>query len=94
MSYSIAWALFALLLLIISIGKKTAAARYASLGLLGLTLTKLFIHDLSQLDQLYLGSVRCGRNHCDRGVASFLYQRFFAVTETANVQKSSVAPAP
>src|SRR5437867_5394492 len=35
MSYSIAWALFALLLLIIGMRKRTAPVRYASLGLLG-----------------------------------------------------------
>ncbi len=53
MSYSIAWALFALLLLIVGIRKRTAPARYASLGLLGITVVKLFFHDLSRLDQLY-----------------------------------------
>src|SRR5205823_5651943 len=35
MSYSMAWALFALLLLIIGIRQKVAPVRYASLGLLG-----------------------------------------------------------
>jgi Predicted membrane protein len=53
MSYSIAWALFALLMLIVGIRKQIAPVRYASLGLLGLTVVKLFFHDLSQLDQLY-----------------------------------------
>src|SRR5439155_23019969 len=53
MSYSIAWALFALLLLIIGMRKRTAPVRYASLGLLGVTVVKLFFHELSQLDQLY-----------------------------------------
>src|SRR5437660_1329841 len=53
MSYSIAWALFALLLLIVGIRKRNKAARYASLGLLGFVLLKLFFHDLSQLQQLY-----------------------------------------
>src|SRR5262249_19838836 len=53
MSYSIAWALFALLLLIVGMLKRAAPARYAGLGLLGLTVVKLFVHDLSQLDQLY-----------------------------------------
>src|SRR5207302_1610496 len=53
MSYSIAWALFALLLLIVGIRKRNKAARYASLALLGFVLLKLFFHDLSQLQQLY-----------------------------------------
>ena len=37
MSYSITWALFALLLLIIGIRKRIAATRYAGLALLGIT---------------------------------------------------------
>ena len=45
--------LFALLLLIVGMRKRTAPARYAGLGLLGITVVKLFFHDLFQLDQLY-----------------------------------------
>src|SRR6266513_1474225 len=40
MSYSIAWALFALLLLIIGIRKRIAATRYAGLALLGIAVMK------------------------------------------------------
>lgn len=75
MSYSIAWALFALLLLIIGIRKRTRAVRYAALALLGVAVLKLFLHDLSQLDQLYriaafiiVAIIAI--------IASFLYQRF------------------
>src|SRR5260221_4829308 len=46
MTYSIAWALFALGLLIYGIVKRIAAARYPAMGLLGVTLLKLFFHDL------------------------------------------------
>jgi hypothetical protein len=77
MAYSIAWALFALGLLLIGFRKRAAAARYASLGLLSLTLLKLFFHDLSQLAQLY----RIGAFIAVAIIlilASFLYQRFFA----------------
>ena len=77
MSYSIAWALFALLLLIIGIRKRNKPARYAGLGLLGFVLLKLFFHDLSQLQQLYriaalivVATIAI--------VASFLYQRFLS----------------
>ena len=52
MSYSIAWALFALVLLVFGIARRQRAARYASLALLGVTLLKLFLHDLSELGQL------------------------------------------
>jgi uncharacterized membrane protein len=77
MSYSIAWALFALLLLVIGMRKRNAAVRYSSLALLGVTVLKLFLHDLSELDQLY----RIGAFIAVAVIAilaSFLYQRFLA----------------
>jgi len=80
MSYSIAWAAFALLLLIIGIRQTARPVRYASLGLLGVTILKLFLHDLSQLDQLYriaafvvVAIIAI--------LASFLYQRFLGVSQ-------------
>jgi hypothetical protein len=80
MSYSIAWALFALLLLIIGIRKAVGPVRYAGLALLGVTILKLFLHDLSQLDQLYriaafivVAVIAI--------IASFLYQRFLGVPQ-------------
>jgi hypothetical protein len=93
MSYSIAWGLFALLLLIVGIRKKSAPVRYASLGLLGVTVLKLFFHDLSQLDQLY----RIGAFIVVAVIAilaSFLYQRFLAVVEKNNEAKSTMPPTP
>jgi hypothetical protein len=85
MSYSIAWALFALLLLIVGIRKRNKATRYASLALLGFVLLKLFFHDLSQLQQLYriaaliiVAIVAI--------LASFLYQRFLGQTEKPGTQ--------
>ena len=92
MSYSIAWALFALLLLIVGMQKRTALARYAGLGLLGVTVVKLFFHDLSQLDQLY----RIGAFifvAVIAIVASFLYQRFLAAAKKNNEPKSVVSSA-
>jgi hypothetical protein len=79
MSYSIAWALFALLLLIIGIRQTAKPVRYAGLGLLGVTILKLFLHDLSQLEQLYritafivVAIIAI--------IASFLYQRFVSLS--------------
>ena len=79
MSYSIAWATFALALLIIGIRRTARPVRYASLGLLGVTILKLFLHDLSQLDQLYriaafvvVAIIAI--------LASFLYQRFLGLS--------------
>ena len=79
MSYSIAWASFALLLLIIGIRQTARPVRYASLGLLGVTILKLFLHDLSQLDQLY----RIAAFVVVAIIAifaSFLYQRFLGLS--------------
>jgi uncharacterized membrane protein len=85
MSYSIAWALFALLLLIAGIRNRNKPARYASLALLGFVLLKLFLHDLSQLQQLYriaaliiVAIIAIS--------ASFLYQRFLGQTEKSGTQ--------
>ena len=93
MSYSIAWGMFALLLLIVGIRKKTAPVRYASLGLLGVTVLKLFFHDLSQLDQLYRISAFVVVAVIAI-VASFLYQRFLGTAEKTNEIKSTITSAP
>jgi hypothetical protein len=53
MTYTIAWALFALGLLLAGIWKKLRAGRYAALMLLGVALLKLFFHDLARLQALY-----------------------------------------
>jgi uncharacterized membrane protein len=92
MSYSIAWGLFALLLLVVGMRKRTAPARYAGLALLGITVVKLFLHDLSQLDQLY----RIGAFVVVAVIAilaSFLYQRFLAAARRNNEPKSAVSTA-
>ena len=93
MSYRIAWALFALLLLIVGIRKRTAATRYAGLGMLGITILKLFFHDLSQLDQLYrIGAFIAVAVIAI--VASFLYQRFLAAASKSNETNTAISPAP
>ena len=77
MTYTIAWALFALGLLVTGIWKRLRAARYAGLALLSVTLLKLFLHDLSRLNQLY----RIGALAAVAVIAifaSFLYQKFLA----------------
>ena len=79
MTYSIAWALYALVLLVVGIVRKIPASRYAALGLLSVTLLKLFFHDLAQLGQLY----RIGAFVSVAVIAilaSFAYQRFFAAS--------------
>ncbi len=75
MTYSIAWAIFAFGLLLIGMSRKASAVRYAGLGLLIITLAKLFLHDLGNLNQLYRIGAFIGVAII-LIVASFLYQRF------------------
>ncbi|MGV3772824.1 MAG: DUF2339 domain-containing protein, partial [Verrucomicrobiales bacterium] len=86
MTYSIAWAAFALALLAIGLLKGVAAARYASIALLGVTLAKLFLHDLSELGQLHRIGAFIGVAII-LIVASFLYQRFLAIQKRAEAGK-------
>lgn len=82
MTYTIAWSLFAFVLLLVGIGRRVRAVRYASIGLLGVALLKLFFHDLARLNQLY----RIGAFVAVAIIAmlaSFLYQRFLAADEVA-----------
>jgi hypothetical protein len=77
MTYSIAWALFALVLLVVGIVKKAPANRYAAIGLLAVTLLKLFLHDLAQLGPLYRIGAFIGVAVVAL-LASFAYQKFFS----------------
>jgi hypothetical protein len=79
MTYSIAWALFALVLLVIGILRKTPAARYSAIVLLCVTLLKLFFHDLARLGQLYRIGAFIGVAVIAM-LASFAYQKFFSAT--------------
>jgi hypothetical protein len=75
MTYSLAWGAFAFVLLAIGFNRQNAPTRYAGMGLMIVTILKLFLHDLWQLGGLYrVGSLL--------GLAvvlmliSFIYQRF------------------
>jgi predicted membrane protein DUF2339 len=77
MAYSLAWGSFAFALLAVGFKIKNAPTRYAGMGLLVLTIFKLFLHDLWRLGGLYrVGSLI--------GLAivlitvSFIYQRFLS----------------
>ncbi len=86
MTYSIAWALYAFALLLIGMRQKTRWVRYSGVALLVATLAKLFLHDLSSLNQLYRIGAFIGVAII-LIVASFVYQRFL-------VPKQSSAPRP
>jgi Predicted membrane protein (DUF2339) len=91
MTYSIAWGLFALILLVVGILKNLRAARYSALGLLSVTLLKLFFLDLAQLDQLYRIGAFIGVAVIAM-LASFAYQRFFAADLKKKESKNEVVP--
>ena len=77
MTYTIGWGLFALSLLVIGIRHRVKGARLAAIGLLGITLLKLFLHDLSTIGNIYrIGALIA--TGLIAFLASFLYQRFFA----------------
>jgi hypothetical protein len=89
MTYTIAWAVYALILLVAGIARKIPTARYAALVLLSITLLKLFFHDLVQLGPLY----RIGAFIAVAVIAmlaSFAYQRYFAAVQP----KENVESAP
>ncbi|MGV8074503.1 MAG: DUF2339 domain-containing protein [Syntrophobacteraceae bacterium] len=78
MTYSLAWACYAFGLFVLGIYKKLVPPRWAGLGLLTVTLLKLFLHDLWRLGGLYrVGSLI--------GLAvvlilvSFIYQRYLTM---------------
>ena len=92
MTYSIAWALFALVLLVVGIARRVRTPRYAGLGLLGVTILKLFFHDLARLDQLY----RIGAFVAVAAIAmlaSFAYQRFYAAGAKESPEGEKPPPA-
>ena len=83
MTYSIAWALFALALLLIGMRQETKWVRYAGLALLLVTLAKLFLHDFDNLGPLYrIGAFIAVAIILI--VASFVYQRFLALETKAH----------
>ncbi len=79
MTYSIAWSVFALATLIIGFATGAKGARYAGIGLLAVTLLKLFLHDLASLPSIYrIGALMAVA--VIALLASFLYQRFLSNT--------------
>jgi len=91
MTYSIAWALFALGFLVYGILKNIAVARYAAMGLLCVTLIKLFFHDLAQLAQLYRIGAFIGVAVIAM-LASFAYQKFYSAAAKKTEVKNETTP--
>jgi uncharacterized membrane protein len=77
---SVAWALYALVLLAIGVRSKSSALRWLSLGILVLTLGKVFLHDLGELEDLYRVASLVGLAG-SLIVVSLIYQRFVFRTD-------------
>lgn len=75
MTYTIAWALYALGLLAAGLWRGLPLARHAGIGLLSVALLKLFLHDLARLEALYRVGALFGVAVIAIA-ASFAYQRF------------------
>ncbi len=76
MTYSIAWAAYALLMIVVGFKWSSRGARYAGIALMVITIGKVFIRDLDGLDNLYrIGAL--GGVALMALAASFVYQRFF-----------------
>jgi uncharacterized membrane protein len=76
MTYSIAWGLFSLGLLGIGFRCGSKYARLAAVGLLVVTLLKVFLHDLAAIQNIFRIGALVGVAVI-AFIASFLYQRFF-----------------
>ncbi len=79
MTYSISWALFALGTLGLGFALNAKGARYAGIGLMVVTLLKLFLHDLANIESIYRVAALIVVAVIALS-ASFLYQRFFDKT--------------
>jgi len=95
MTYSIAWAVFALVLLAVGVWRRQRAVRYAALALLSVAVLKLFFQDLVRLQALYRIGAFFGVALVSI-LASVLYQRFFAGTnrESTTAEPAGGAAAP
>ena len=75
LTLSLAWAVYALVLLAVGFGRRIGALRWTGLGFLVLTLCKLFLYDLGELEDLYRVASFVGLALSLLGV-SLAYQRF------------------
>ncbi len=74
-SYSLAWVLFGALLLVLGIARRSAALRYASAGVMLVTIGKVFLLDTRHLDGLYRVLSLLGLGIILLGLG-YLYQKF------------------
>jgi uncharacterized membrane protein len=87
LTYTLAWAVFAVCLLGIGIAIHTQPARIASLALLAITIFKCFIFDLRRLSELYRVASFFGLAICLALVALALQK--FVLSERKNQNSAS-----
>jgi uncharacterized membrane protein len=87
MTYSLAWAAFAIILLCVGIRQTSQGTRYASLGLLMVTIVKVFLHDLWRLGQLYRVASIIGLAIILM-LVSFLYQKFLTKAPAPEIRRA------
>jgi len=81
MTYSLAWAIYAMIVLAVGFKTQSSWARYAGLALLVITLFKLFFHDLWRMGGLYRIGSFLGMA-ITLFLVSFVYQKFLAKGRT------------
>lgn len=75
-AYSAGWILFGVALLVVGIGWKSTALRYASLAVMILSIAKVFLYDLAHLKDLLLKSLSFLGLGVSLILVGFLYLRF------------------
>lgn len=93
MTYTIAWSLFALVLVVVGLLRRIPGWRYAGLGLLAVALLKLFLHDLANLEALYRIGALIG-TAVIAIFASFLYQKLLSSQNPESPEADEDPPAP
>ena len=84
LAYTLGWALFAIVLLVVGIAKESRGARAAALVLLVATILKCFLFDLARLGGLYRVGSFVGLAVC-LALVALLLQRFVLRRESADV---------
>lgn len=93
LTYTFAWALFAIAMLVAGIVLKTRAGRIAALGLLVVTVLKCFLHDLAQLGGLYRVASLFGLA-VSLVLVGIVLQKFVIMKREPAVSASETSPAP
>ena len=53
MMLSVTWAIYATILIVVGLKRRSAPARYLAMAVFGVTILKVFVVDLADLDRIY-----------------------------------------